>query len=67
MWLQDSYSAILKMYLKKYNNIKIHVDPSGKIQKIEKEENGFWKTIATQKNNLEKLSVNTLILNNTNF
>ena len=51
----------------KYKNIKIHVDPSGKIQKIEKEENGFWKTIATQKRVFNKLSVNTAIYNSTNF
>lgn len=67
MWLLGSYSSILKMYLKKYKNLKIHFDNNGKVHQIEKEENGYWKIIATSKLNPEKLPVNSSIYNNTNF
>lgn len=42
MWLENSYSAILNMYLQKYHQLKIHIGRDGKITKTEKEENGNW-------------------------
>jgi len=61
MSLQSSHSSVLEMYMKKYRNIKIYMNQSGKIEKIEKEEHGFWKTIATQKKTFETLPVDKFI------
>jgi hypothetical protein len=55
------------MYLKKYRNITIHVNQHGEIQKIEKEENGYWKTVATQKKAFENSPIHSSIYNTINF
>ncbi|CAL2077868.1 hypothetical protein [Tenacibaculum sp. 190524A02b] len=44
MSLENNYSVLLNMYLQKHKQLKIHVNKSGKVAKIEKEENGNWKT-----------------------
>jgi hypothetical protein len=67
MCVQSKYSRVLEMYLKKYRNITIHLNQQGEIQKIEKEENGYWKTVATQKKPFEKLPIHTSIYNTINF
>jgi Ca-activated chloride channel family protein len=42
MWIKSNYSEIINMYLKKYKQLRIHFDASGKIVKIEKEKNNTW-------------------------
>lgn len=42
MWLRGSYSKTIEAYLKVYKRLKIYVNASGEVVKIEKEENGFW-------------------------
>ena len=61
MKLQDSYSAIIKMYLTKYNQVKIHIDDNGKIVKTEKEKKGVWlidRNLCKILNNLSLASFN---------
>jgi hypothetical protein len=67
MYVQSKYSRVLEMYLKKYRNITIHVNQHGEIQKIEKEENGYWKTVATQKKAFENSPIHSSIYNTINF
>ncbi|WP_405604583.1 VIT and vWA domain-containing protein [Polaribacter sp. Asnod1-A03] len=58
MWLKGNYSAIINMYLKKYKNIKLHINTNGIIVKIEKEENGLWKKISNLKETFKQLPAN---------
>lgn len=58
MWLKSNYSAIIRMYLKKYKQIKIHIDASGNIVKIEKEKNNTWVVGSQLKSDLKKLPNN---------
>ena len=67
MCVQSKYLKVLEMYLKKYRNIKIHYNQHEEIQKIEKEENGCWKTVATQKASYKKLLINKSSFNTINF
>lgn len=55
MWLKGTYSSVLKMYLQKHKNVKIHFDKNGKIVKIEKEQNGTWFIDNNLSNILNKL------------
>ena len=55
MWLKSHYSEIIKMYLKKYKQIKIHFDVNGKIVKIEKEKNNTWVIGSRLKNGFKNL------------
>ena len=64
MWLKSKYSAIINMYLKKYNQIKIEFDKRGNIVKIEKEINNIWTVISHQKNNFQSLPKNIKSQNN---
>ena len=50
------------MYLKKYKQIKIHVDATGTIVKIEKEQNNKWIVVSQLKNSFQSLP-NNLITN----
>lgn len=56
MKLQDSYDSIIKMYLTKYNQVKIHFNTQGEIVKTEKEKNGLWQTDRNLCKMLNKLS-----------
>lgn len=58
MWLKGTYSSVLKMYLQKHKNVKIHFDANGKIVKIEKEKNGAWLVDNNLSNILKKLPAN---------
>jgi Ca-activated chloride channel family protein len=62
MWLKSKYSTIINMYLKKYKQIKIHIDASGRIVKIEKEKNNSWVVGSQLKNSFHSLP-NNLITN----
>ncbi|SEB36235.1 hypothetical protein SAMN04489761_0136 [Tenacibaculum sp. MAR_2009_124] len=42
MKLETYYSMLIEMYLKKYAQIKLHIDASGKVAKTEKESDGVW-------------------------
>jgi Ca-activated chloride channel family protein len=55
MWIKSNYSSIIKMYLKKYKKIKIHLDVNGKIVKIEKEKNNTWVIGSLLKNDFKNL------------
>lgn len=65
MWIKSHYSAIINMYLKKYNQIKIHIDASGKIVKIEKEKNNTWVIGSHLKKSFKNLPNN--LINNQNI
>ena len=65
MWIKSNYSAIINMYLKKYNQIKIHIDASGKIVKIEKEKNNTWVIGSQLKKSFRNLPNN--LINNQNI
>lgn len=67
MCVQSKYSRVLEMYLKKYRNNRIHVNQHEEIQKIEKEENGYWKTVVIQKKAFENPPIQTSIYNTINF
>ncbi|KAB1158370.1 MULTISPECIES: hypothetical protein [Tenacibaculum] len=56
MWSNNSYSSILKMYLNKYNSLKLQVNNDGLIASIEKQENGRWINDRNLPNILNKLS-----------
>jgi len=60
MWIKSNYSAIINMYLKKYNQIKIHIDASGKIVKIEKEKNNIWVIGSQLKKSFKNLPNNLI-------
>ena len=57
MKLQGSYYSVIKMYLTKYNQVKIHFNTQGKIVKTEKEQDGFWQTDRNLCKLLNKLPV----------
>ncbi|MDT7831962.1 VIT domain-containing protein [Flavobacteriaceae bacterium S356] len=42
MWLKGSYSKTIEAYLKVYKRLRIYVNASGEVVRIEKEKNGFW-------------------------
>ncbi|NVK51517.1 MAG: VWA domain-containing protein [Flavobacteriaceae bacterium] len=62
MWLKSKYSTIINQYLKKYKQIKIHIDAGGKIVKIEKKENNKWVVGRDFKKHIQLLP-NNLITN----
>ena len=62
MWIKSNYASIFNMYLKKYKQIKIHVDATGTIVKIEKEQNNKWIVVSQLKNSFQSLP-NNLITN----
>ena len=41
-WLLNSYSKIIKEYLKKYPKIKIYINKKGDVTHVKREENGSW-------------------------
>ena len=55
MWIKSNYSKIIKMYLNKYNAIKIHVNKNGMIIKIEKKLNNTWTVISKHTNSFQNL------------
>jgi len=65
MWIKSNYSDIITMYLKKYKQIKIHVDASGRIVKIEKEKNNNWVIGSLLKIDFKNLPTN--LINNKNI
>lgn len=56
MWSNNNYSSILKLYLNKYNSLKLQINANGQIASIEKEENGIWINDRNLPNILNKLS-----------
>lgn len=56
MWSNNNYSSVLKMYLSKYNSLKLQVNNNGLIASVEKEENGLWINDRNLPNILNKLS-----------
>lgn len=56
MWSNNNYSSIIKMYLNKYNSLKLQVNNNGVIASIEKQENGQWINDRNLPNILNKLS-----------
>jgi len=56
MWSDNNYSSVLKMYLNKYNSIKLEVNNNGLIASVEKQENGQWISDRNLPNILNKLS-----------
>jgi Ca-activated chloride channel family protein len=55
MWLKGSYSKTIKAYLKAYHKLRIYINASGEVVKIEKEENGIWVVDHSMKKVFEKL------------
>ncbi|PKH50884.1 hypothetical protein CXF68_09375 [Tenacibaculum sp. Bg11-29] len=55
MWSDNNYSSILKMYLNKYNSLKLEVNNNGLIVAVKKEENGRWINDRNLPNILNKL------------
>ena len=41
-WLLNTYSKIIKEYLKKYPKIKIYINKKGDVTHVKREENGSW-------------------------
>ncbi|WP_299104192.1 hypothetical protein [uncultured Tenacibaculum sp.] len=56
MWSNNNYSSILKLYLNKYNSLKLKINANGQIASIQKEENGIWINDRNLPNILNKLS-----------
>ncbi|CAM1352950.1 hypothetical protein [Tenacibaculum insulae] len=56
MWSNNNYSSVLKMYLNKYNSLKLQVNNNGLIAAVEKKENGLWISDRNLPNILNKLS-----------
>lgn len=56
MWSNNNYSSILKLYLNKYNSLKLQINANGQIASIQKEENGIWINDRNLPNILNKLS-----------
>ncbi|WBX75790.1 hypothetical protein PG911_14165 [Tenacibaculum ovolyticum] len=56
MWLDNNYSSIIKMYLNKYNSLKLEVNNNGLIASVKKQENGRWINDRNLPNILNKLS-----------
>lgn len=65
MWIKSNYSDIIKMYLKKYKQIKIHLNQKGEIIKIEKQKNNTWVIGSQLKKHIQKLPTN--LTNNKNL
>ncbi|CAL2104503.1 hypothetical protein [Tenacibaculum sp. 190130A14a] len=61
MWSNNNYSSILKLYLSKYNSLKLQVNTNGYISSVQKEENGMWVNDRNLPHILNKLS-NTVSL-----
>ena len=55
MW-SNNYSSVLKMYLNKYNSLKLQINNNGLIASVEKQENGQWVSDRNLPNILNKLS-----------
>ena len=58
MWSDNNYSSVLKMYLNKYNSLKLEINNNGLIASVEKQENGQWISDRNLPNILNKLSNN---------
>lgn len=58
MWSDNNYSSVLKMYLSKYNSLKLQINNNGLIASVEKQENGQWIRDRNLPNILNKLSTN---------
>ncbi|WGH75513.1 hypothetical protein P8625_15850 [Tenacibaculum tangerinum] len=58
MWSNNNYASVLKMYLEKYNSLKLQINTSGLIASVEKQENGKWINDRNLPNILNKLSTN---------
>lgn len=58
MWSDNNYSSILKMYLSKYNSLKLQINNNGLIASVEKQKNGLWISDRNLPNILNKLSTN---------
>lgn len=56
MWSNNNYTSILKLYLSKYNSLKLTINSKGQIASIQKEENGVWVNDRNLPNILNKLS-----------
>ena len=56
MWSNNNYSSVLKMYLNKYNSLKLQINNNGLIASVEKQENGQWINDRNLPNILNKLS-----------
>ncbi len=56
MWSDNNYSSVLKMYLSKYNSLKLQINNNGLIASVEKKENGKWINDRNLPNILNKLS-----------
>jgi hypothetical protein len=56
MWSDNNYSSVLKMYLSKYNSLKLQINNNGLIASVEKQENGQWISDRNLPNILNKLS-----------
>ena len=52
----NNYSSVLKMYLSKYNSLKLQINNNGLIASVEKQENGQWISDRNLPNILNKLS-----------
>ncbi|QXP74743.1 hypothetical protein RRF68_05095 [Tenacibaculum sp. HL-MS23] len=58
MWSNNNYSSVLKMYLSKYNSLKLQINNNGLIASVEKQKNGQWISDRNLPNILNKLSTN---------
>ncbi|CAM1362245.1 hypothetical protein [Tenacibaculum soleae] len=58
MWSDNNYSSVLKMYLSKYNSLKLQINNNGLIASVEKQKNGQWFSDRNLPNILNKLSTN---------
>ncbi|MCT4698173.1 MULTISPECIES: hypothetical protein [Tenacibaculum] len=58
MWSDNNYSSVLKMYLSKYNSLKLQINNNGLIASVEKQKNGLWISDRNLPNILNKLSTN---------
>ena len=58
MWSDNNYSSVLKMYLSKYNSLKLQINNNGLIASVEKQKNGQWISDRNLPNILNKLSTN---------
>ena len=58
MWSNNNYSSVLKMYLSKYNSLKLQINNNGLIASVEKQKNGLWISDRNLPNILNKLSTN---------